>query len=139
EKSLLRLISSQTQGIFAEIRAGEITGAMPDESCLIEIIRFKKWSKDPKRILSPNHVEYAILIIPKQGEMDLIVLHNGEEMEGRMARLYKNTIQFQVPESRLHEVYWAEVFKVVKDYKTIFLSPDGIYNIININTLQRAA
>lgn len=139
EKSLLRLISNQTQGIFTEIKADEITRAMPDESCLIEIIRFKKWSKDPKRILSPNHVEYAILIIPQQGEMNLIVLPNGEELEGRMAKLYKNTIQFQVPEPRLYEVYWADVFKVVKDYKTIFLSPDGIYNIININTLQRAA
>lgn len=139
EKSLLKLIYIQTAGIFKDVKANEITQAMPEESCLVEIIRFKKWSKDQRRILSPNHIEYAVLIIPKQGTISFVGLHDGEQMEGRMAKFYKNSIQFRLAEKYLFDFYWDEIFKVVKDYKTIFLSPDGIYNIINVNTLKRSS
>lgn len=137
EKKFLQLMQTESAKLFTVVTAPEITTKLTEESCLLEMIRFRKWVKDKRRIISSEGISYAILKIENTGKIDVILLSDGEELEGPYAALYKNTIQGRMTDTRLYEIYWSKIFDMVKGLKQVFLSPDGIYNIINVNTLQQ--
>jgi CHAT domain-containing protein len=64
------------------------------------------------------------------------VLENGAELETRHFKLYKNTIRSRIAQSASYKAYWQPVELHLSDVKKINVSLDGIYNQININTLQ---
>jgi hypothetical protein len=136
EKSLLRLVRRESVKLFTDISVQEITHKLAKESCLVEVIRFRKWVKDPNRIMAKAELSYAVLVISPEKSPEFILIPNAEELEGRYAKFYKNSIQFRIDDTRLHEVYWSKIYNAISSYKKVFLSPDGIYNVININTLQ---
>jgi hypothetical protein len=139
EKALLRLVQKESANLFTDLGMSEITGKLPANSCLLEMIRFRKWERDPRRIISSKETVYAALLISTDLAPQIIVIPRGEILEGRYAKLYKNTMTMQVTDTLLHPAYWASISTMVKPFSKVFLSPDGIYNVINVNTLRNPA
>jgi hypothetical protein len=135
EKALLRLVQKESASLFSDYRVGDITGKLPGESCLVEVIRFKKWARDPKRIISSHEIAYAAMLISIRESPQIIVIPKGDLLEGRYAKLYRNIMTLQIRDTLLHPAYWAGISKLVQPFQKAFLSPDGIYNVINPNTL----
>jgi len=100
---------------------------------VVEIIRVTQFNQK-----FTAEAKYAVLILTKESELPkLIVLDNGLELDTRYAKFYRNAIQKQVADDYSFDQYWARIAPAVEGKKVIYLSPDGVYNQININTLSK--
>jgi len=108
----------------------DIQQKMDDESAIIEIIRIKKNIKN-------DSVIYAGLVISDktQAYPELVLFRNGHEMENREFKRYINLMRHSLPNMDSYGAYWAPFGEVLKNKKTIIISPDGIYNKVSLNTL----
>jgi CHAT domain-containing protein len=136
EKALLLLVSKNVGDLITDQNAYQIAEALPERSCLVEIIRFQKRMKDNKKLLIPGKNSYVVIVMDKDSKLAYRLLEDGDELESRYAKLYKNVMTSQLSDERLYQKFWGEIAPLVKPYQVVFLSPDGIYNVLNVNTLQ---
>jgi CHAT domain-containing protein len=64
-----------------------------------------------------------------------VVLPNGKLLEGRALRFYKNAITSQLKDTLSYQHFWATIAPAVTGKSRLYLSLDGVYNQINLNTL----
>jgi len=102
----------------------------PDEAA-IEIIRIRKNLKN-------DSILYASLIVkPEIGTYpQLVLLSNGDVLEDKGFKTYKNSIVFKIADKRSYSLYWKEIDALLdSNVKNIYVSADGVYNKVNISTL----
>ncbi|MBK7652928.1 MAG: hypothetical protein IPJ20_22305, partial [Flammeovirgaceae bacterium] len=58
-------------------------------------------------------------------------------METRYAKFYRNAIQQKSADTYSYDQFWARIDPSLTGKKTIFLSADGVYNQISLNTLKK--
>src|SRR5207245_1705914 len=58
------------------------------------------------------------------------------QLEKRYYNYYKNAIHQKIKDEYSYDQYWSRIEKLAEDKQTIYLSLDGIYNQIDLNTLQ---
>ncbi|MBX2899565.1 MAG: CHAT domain-containing protein [Cyclobacteriaceae bacterium] len=91
-----------------------------------------------------NGLIYAALIITPQTklhpEVAIIKSSKTKSLEKEFLSYYKNSIQLKTTDTISYNRFWKPVFDTLKKYtpklKKIYLSPDGIFNEVNFNTLQ---
>ena len=114
---------------FAEVKAK----LNKDESAM-EIIRIFHYYGKKK-----GSAEYIALIVNKDSSAPaLIPLGEGEEFEQAGAVYYKNAIKNKLTDTSSYNIYWRPLSDLLGNYKTIYVSVDGVYNTINLNTLRRS-
>lgn len=115
---------------IVRVRKSGVAKMVVDTTTLKEIVY-------PLRGLTDT-VYYAMLVItPKSKNPELILLKNGNELEGKFLRNYKNAVQFKIKDSISYDVYWQPIARYLKRQKiqNVYLSPDGVYNVLNANVL----
>ncbi len=83
---------------------------------------------------------YAALIV-KHGSQEppqLVVLPNGDQLDGRYYKYYNNAIQRKVADDISFEQYWQPIDQQLAQYPELVVSLDGVYNQLNLNTLRKA-
>ena len=133
---------SRASEIFASGYAGseagmdEIkSGLLPGEA-VVEFIRINKF-----RYLMPDTtIVYAALVLAGQNDQlpRMVLFREGNAMETTHARRYRNAMQRALEGENFYEVYWKELAEATAGFQTLYVSLDGVYNQINLNTLQRA-
>jgi CHAT domain-containing protein len=105
----------------------------PDEAA-IEMVRFRLH----RDFEFSDTVYYAAFIITDQSQdnPDIVLLKNGKELEEMFYSTYRNNIKLKAIDSESFKAFWKAIFDKTKDYKKIYFSPDGIYNKLNIGTLE---
>lgn len=111
----------------------------PDEAA-VEIIRFREYSPDSGGYFT-GKVQYAALLVTKTTKHpQWISFPNvGNVMEKRNLNFYRNSIRFRLRDTLSYKVYWSALQPALKNIKRVFVSPDGIYHQINLNTIQNPA
>ena len=88
------------------------------------------------RFYQADTVKYmALLITPASLYPDMILLPNGNELEGKYAKNYLNRIKSKAIDTTSYRVYWEKIAAQLKGVKKVYLSVDGVYNGINLHTL----
>jgi len=98
----------------------------------VEIIRFY------------NGLIYVALIITPQTighpQIALIKSSKTRDLEKEYISFYKNAIHNKVVDTISYNHFWKPVYDTLKTYmhkvRRVYVSPDGIFNEINLNTLQ---
>ncbi|MCW5912060.1 MAG: CHAT domain-containing protein [Cyclobacteriaceae bacterium] len=91
-----------------------------------------------------NGLIYAALIITPQTkhhpEIAIIKSSKTRNLEKEFLSYYKNNIRFKTTDTISYNRFWKPVYDTLKKYaprlKKVYLSPDGIFNEVNFNTLQ---
>lgn len=84
----------------------------------------------------PKKVRYVALVVkPELQAPAFVVLPNGDAMETKYAKFYRNAITHQVEDVYSYPIFWAPIRAAVGNSRKIYFSPDGVYNTINPNTL----
>lgn len=115
----------------------DIRKALPQKTAFVDIISFPNYSNK----LSETHY-IALIGSPNFDTPQIIFLKNGNELEKEDFFYHRNTIQFQLEDRDSFLAYWKPIYDELEKIKAeeatekIFVSLDGIYNQININTLQ---
>ncbi|MFN8208337.1 MAG: CHAT domain-containing tetratricopeptide repeat protein [Bacteroidales bacterium] len=112
----------------------EIATALSATEAGIEIIRFRNY-KGPK---TDTAIYYAGLIIRNNSKYpQLVVLRNGNELEEQVIGGYRSAMQDAAVEAPYYESFWGEIGNNTSGVTDLYASLDGIYNQINLNTLQK--
>ncbi len=131
----------------------DIRKVLEDKEAAIEIIRFRL-SVPIANYSTNDSIYYAALIITKNTwkHPELVILKNGKELENSYIKLYGNLVKIQkirpFSKSSLYEIeamesdakllyqnFWEKITKKLKGIKTVYLSVDGVYNSLNLQTL----
>jgi len=134
---LEKQLSLKSVGFASEFEKEAITwedvqNKLSENEAAIEIIRIKKNLKN-------DSILYATLIIENvpDAKPRMTVIANGDELENRSFKNYKNAIIYQVDDKKSYSLFWKKIDEELKEQtSTIYLSADGIYNKINISTLM---
>ncbi len=84
-----------------------------------------------------DSVFYVAFIVnneSKKGPIS-VILNEGFKMENRSLNYYRNCIRKTIEDKRSYQAYWAPIKAKIPDGATVLLSPDGVYNQINLETL----
>lgn len=115
----------------------DVQKKLEDKEAAIEIIRFNNYEE------STSKVYYLFIIILPSDALKLVVLENGIDLEGKLYDDY-NTLFYDDNYSndslmktrkRVFDAFWGDVQKELEGIEKVYLSQDGIYHKLNINTL----
>ncbi|HRH36104.1 MAG TPA: CHAT domain-containing protein, partial [Catalimonadaceae bacterium] len=82
----------------------------------------------------------ALLVKAGMSHPEMVEIENGNDLEDHWIQWYKNCINRKLPDRESYNRYWKPIEqRLGKGVKRIFISPDGIYHSINLNTLQNPA
>jgi CHAT domain-containing protein len=82
-----------------------------------------------------NKTAYLALVISPD-RIEKITLSNGDELDDKYFKLYRNLIRLKKDDNYSYEQYWQPIDNIVGDAKKVYISLDGVYNQISINSLQ---
>ncbi|MFT6865390.1 MAG: CHAT domain-containing protein [Cyclobacteriaceae bacterium] len=111
----------------------DVKDVLGDHEAAVEIVRYRTFDTD----FNEEKVTYAALVVTQDTKRNpkLIVLENGNDLEKRHFNRLRNSINFKVRDENGYNVYWKQIQEAIGDKTVIYLSPDGIYNQINIESL----
>lgn len=135
EKELSQKSSLFTQGYEQKpVTLKDITAKLKPEEAAVEVIHFKSFD-----VIFRDTTYYAALILTKEKPLpQLVLLENGKELETKYYNYYKNAIRKKTEDQFSYQQYWSKIDGTLTGKKTVYLSLDGVFNQINLNTLQTA-
>ncbi|NOZ35408.1 MAG: CHAT domain-containing protein [Chlorobi bacterium] len=105
----------------------------PDEAAL-EIIRLNRYNY---LIPDDNKIIYIALILKNNKKLPEVAVNNaGIKMETDYVKEYHTSIHSGKEMSNFYTYYWKYINPFISDSHRIYASVDGIYNQVNLNTIQ---
>jgi CHAT domain-containing protein len=112
----------------------QIRDVLADNEAVVEIIRVHSFDQD-----FTEDSKYVALILTKGMQLPkVVVLDNGTMLETRFARFYRNAIQTKIEDTNTYDQFWAKIDTELGAKKVIFISPDGAFNQVNLNTMKKS-
>ncbi|HEU5290256.1 MAG TPA: CHAT domain-containing tetratricopeptide repeat protein, partial [Cyclobacteriaceae bacterium] len=109
----------------------------PGEAAL-ECIRYRIYDADSLKF--SNDIGYVFLLLTSETKEGPQLIHfaNGKELETRYLNYYRNGIRLKLDDLYTYKNYWELVQDqlVKSNIKKVTFSPDGVYNIINVNSIK---
>jgi CHAT domain-containing protein len=113
---------------WRDIQAGLTAG-----ECAVEIVRIAYYTN----ARWTDTVYYAALIVDKLSLVPrLVLLKNGNELEARQIAGYRIAIKAKSADENSYTAFWGILKTTIGKMKKVYLSPDGVYQQINLNTLK---
>ncbi len=131
EKQLSLLSTAFAQEFEKDVVSWEdVKNELGEREAALEIIRIKKNLKN-------DSILYAVLIVESFSPSPrMVVIANGDELEDRGFKIYKNSIVYKLEDKKSFDLFWKEIDKeITSTTNNIYLSADGVYNKVNISTL----
>ncbi len=134
ERSLSQRSTDFSQGYSTDkTEFSQIASVLSDQEATVEFIRIQSYDKN-----FTTDSKYAALILTKGiTTPKLVVLDNGNQLETRYAKFYRNAIQQKSADTYSYDQFWARVDPALAGKKILYISPDGVYNQISLNTLKK--
>ncbi len=134
ERSLSQRSADFSQGYSAEkTDYKQVAALLADNEAAVEFVRIASF--DTK---FNGESKYAVLVLTKGAtQPKLVVLDNGNQLETRYAKFYRNAIQQKGADQYSYDQFWARIEPSLAGKKVIYVSPDGVYNQISLNTLKK--
>lgn len=116
------------QQIRQKLKAGEAA---------IEILRVRLYGL----LQWTDTVRYMALILrPDTREQpDLVLLPNGNELETKYLKYYRNAIQTKVTDEESYQQYWEPIARRLVGVQKVYVSADGVYHQISLGSLYHPA
>jgi len=111
----------------------DVRKALKADEAAVEIIRFRHYTTS-----FSDSIIYAALVVTNEtsSNPEIVVLPNGKQLEKKFVKYYRNTIKYKNEDEMSYQVFWKPIEAKLKNAKTLYLSSDGVYNQINIETLE---
>lgn len=133
ERKLSERSKDFSEGYTSEmIKYEQIAALLSDTEAVVEIIRLQGFDKSLN-----GDSKYVVMTLAKgDAAPKMTVIENGNHLETRYSKYYKNSIQQRSQDDYSYDQYWSKIDALIAGKKTIYFSPDGVYNQINVNTLK---
>lgn len=143
EKELSRASATfAAQFIKKKYNWQQIQSVLKPGEAAVEVIRYRSYNPEKGGHFSSD-VNYAFLIVTSATTQQphWIEQRNVKYIEEKYLNFYKNCILFGQPDNHSIKNYFQKLDEYCKanNIKRLYLSPDGVYHQINLNTLLNPA
>ena len=97
----------------------------------IEMVRYRHFDHN----FTDSVIYVALYVKNDDARPKVVELPEGHRMENRFFKYYRNCITGQVPDAYSYKVFWEPIAKAIGINTTIFISPDGVYNQLNLEAI----
>jgi CHAT domain-containing protein len=97
----------------------------------VEIVRYRHFDHS----FTDSIIYVALYVKNDNSRPKVIEMAEGHRMETRFYRYYRNCINGKVPDVHSYRVFWEPIQKEIGQYSTIYISPDGVYNLVNLEAI----
>jgi len=112
------------QALLDKLKPGQV---------MVEVVQYPIFDKQ-----LTNKNAYAYVILRKGAAKPKIILNQeGSLLENRYYAYYNNVINQKMKDEYSYAQYWASLESEIGNANRIYISPDGIYNQVNLNILQQ--
>lgn len=113
----------------------DVRQKLKSKEVAIEMIRTFEKNGETFRII------YVALIVTNQTVKypDIVVLSNGQELDEKYSKFYRNAVKQKIRDERSYDQYWKPLTKHLNGVKKVYFSADGVYHQINLNSLLNPA
>jgi CHAT domain-containing protein len=94
----------------------------------VEVVRYRHFN----HTFTDSVVYVALYVKSDNSRPKVIELPEGYRMESRYFKYYRNCIINKIQDQYSYKVFWEPFQKEIGAAATIFISPDGVYNQINL-------
>ena len=109
----------------------DVKSTLKPNEYAIEIVRFRHWDVQ----FTDSIIYMAMIVHAKSKAPEPVILSNGNLLDTKFFKYYTNTIKYKVKDKKSYTQFWAEIDSKIPDNATIYISADGVYNQMNIETL----
>lgn len=131
------------KGDDQEVNWRKIQSKLDENEAAVEIIRVRKFGK--KSGTGPlknsiygftDSVSYLVLMITRESlRPDGLIISDGSLLESRFLSYYRNAIKAKLRDTISYEKFWKPIREKLAGNHRAFISTDGVYNQINLNSL----
>ncbi len=109
-----------------------VRDAMQENEVAIEMVRFRIFDHT-----FTDSIKYALLYVTgeKRSQPGMILLDNGKDLESKYLNYYRNSIKYKIRDINSYEAYWSPIIRKLGTVSTLYISPDGVYNQINLEAI----
>ncbi|HRI79043.1 MAG TPA: CHAT domain-containing protein [Cyclobacteriaceae bacterium] len=108
-----------------------VQSALGKNEVAVEMVRYRHFNHS----FTDSIIYVALYVKGDKSRPKVIELPDGHRMETRFFRYYRNCIIGKLPDQNSYRVFWEPFQKEIGTYSTIFISPDGVYNQINLESI----
>jgi CHAT domain-containing protein len=107
----------------------DIATKLKEGEALVEILKVQI----QRKVLDTSYI--AIILTHGKKYPDIIEIPEAQRLESKALRYYHNAIRFQLEDRQSFNEFWKPISQAIGKASKIYLSPDGLYNQINVQTL----
>lgn len=113
----------------------DIRNKLKPNEAAINIMRAQKLTKDTNDV-----IEYAAFIITKNSQYPVLTkIAKSKDFETIFVKEYSDNIEYRKPDKLSYDRFWKQFHQHLNGITKVYISPDGIYNQVNLYTLQNPA
>ncbi|MCP4457979.1 MAG: CHAT domain-containing protein [Cytophagales bacterium] len=118
----------------------DIASSLKDGEVAIEVIRIVSFDFEKNELIKEK-VSYLLLIIDNKttDHPKYVRLEDGYLMDSKHFNGYKNKIKFKLVDANSYDLFWKPIADQLAGYDKIYFSSDGVYHLLNLNTLLNPA
>ena len=132
ERSLSEKSSLFTSGYASkQTDYKELINLLGVNEAIVDIVRVRLFDQDFK-----DEAKYVVFVLEKEGDIQVVELDNGSQLETRYGKYYRTAIQQHLPDEYSYNQFWSRIDPLLVGKKVLYVSPDGVYNQLNLNTLK---
>ena len=126
---------SQKSGIFNEAYESKIPvlkdvqAVLGEGEAAVEIVRANYTFGD-------KSIKYIAFVLTSS-TLKMVVLSNGDQLETRYFKYYKNAIKLKRDDTYSYDQFWKPIAAELDGIDNIYLSSDGVYNQLSVNSLKK--
>lgn len=97
----------------------------------MEMVRYRYFD----HVFTDSVIYVALYLRNDNARPKAVELPEGYQMETRFFKYYRNSIIGRIPDQYSYGVFWEPLQSKIGQYSTLFLSPDGVYNQLNLEAI----
>lgn len=110
----------------------DIQKSLKRDDAAIEIIRYRHFN----HTFTDSIIYVGLMLKPESTKPEVINFPEGVRLETSHFRRYRNSITQLLQDMNSYKVYWSPIRqKIGESIANVYLSPDGVFNLINLETL----
>ncbi len=130
---------NENQGDQQEITAQVIKNTLKEDEVFLEIIRVQDYDYLKEYWLDSTN--YIVIIVSKDfNEFEFLRMPTGNDLDNELYSSYYNTTLSHARSSNYQDrivfsSFWKPIAEKIMKYNTVYVSMNGVYNKLNLNTI----
>jgi CHAT domain-containing protein len=112
----------------------QIKEKLQPQEAAIEFVRI-----NTSQMHQDSAVMYMAYVIKRQADApEIVVYTNGDQLEKRYIKYYFNSIYHSTADTMSFSVFWKPLTSALQNVKAIYISPDGVFNLLNFDSMKES-